>query len=236
MKDSSKKSQYSHANYKIMMRSSVNTKKKNIEFPEPYADEYLKRKDEIASRLNDFLNVPEQDWFYEACYCILTPQSKAIHAEIVVRKLMDANFEIKEFDPLPLLRNPEQYIRFHNQKTTNLLLLKEQFPAIKATILEFRAEPLKLRDILTDSIRGFGMKESAHFMRNIGIFGPTILDRHILKHLFACGIQAAKHPPTNKAHYLNIEQAWLRYCKKVNIDMESMDLLFWSMETGFILK
>ena len=36
--------------------------------------------------------------------------------------------------------------------------------------------------------------------------------------------------------YLRIEKAWLKYCKEVQIDMESMDLLFWSMETGFILK
>jgi thermostable 8-oxoguanine DNA glycosylase len=80
------------------------------------------------------------------------------------------------------------------------------------------------------------MKESAHFMRNIGIFGPTILDRHILKHLLACGIQSAKKPPTNRSSYIKIEHAWLRYCKQVNIPMVEMDLLFWALETGFILK
>jgi len=153
----------------------VSTQKKNIEFPEIYATEYLKMQSEIENRLQDFLSVQEKDWFYEACYCILTPQSKAVHAEM-------------------------------------------------------------LRDILTAKIRGFGMKESAHFMRNIGIFGPTILDRHILKHLLACGVKSGKNPPTNKSMYLRIEKAWLKYCKEVQIDMESMDLLFWSMETGFILK
>jgi len=214
----------------------VNNKKKNIEFPELYAIEYLKRKDEIAARLQDFLNVPQKDWFYEACYCILTPQSKAVHAEIVVKKLIDAHFECEEYDPLPLLRNPEHYIRFHNQKTKNLHELKEQFPEIINIILQLRNDPLMLRDVLTERIRGFGMKESAHFMRNIGVFGPTILDRHILKHLLACGIHIAENPPTSKATYLKIEQAWLQYCKHVQIDMEAMDLLFWSMETGFILK
>jgi N-glycosylase/DNA lyase len=214
----------------------VSTQKKNIEFPEIYATEYQKRKLEIEKRLQDFLNIPEKDWFYEACYCILTPQSKAVHAELVVQKLIESNYEFEDLDPMPLLRNPEHYIRFHNQKTVNLQLLKEQFPEIKSMILEFRSKPLILRDLLTHKIRGFGMKESAHFMRNIGIFGPTILDRHILKHLLACGIKSAKNAPTNKSMYLRIEKAWLKYCRAVNIDMESMDLLFWSMETGFILK
>jgi thermostable 8-oxoguanine DNA glycosylase len=101
----------------------VSTQKKNIEFPEKYATEYLKMQSEIDNRLQDFLNVPEMDWFYEACYCILTPQSKAVHAESVVKKLIDMNFEFNDVDPMPLLRDPEHYIRFHNQKTINLQLL-----------------------------------------------------------------------------------------------------------------
>ena len=214
----------------------MSTQKKKSEFPEIYASEYRKMKSDIETRLQDFHNVPEKDWFYEACYCILTPQSKAVHADAVVKKLIDMNFEYNDMDPMPLLRDPEHYIRFHNQKTINLQLLKEYFPEIRLLIHEFRQTPLMLRDVLTAKVRGFGMKESAHFMRNIGIFGPTILDRHILKHLLACGIKSAKNPPTNKSIYLNIEKSWLKYCKEVQIYMESMDLLFWSMETGFILK
>ena len=210
-------------------------KKKSV-FPEPYASEYGKMHKEIQARLQDFQCIDEKDWFYEACYCILTPQSKAVHAELVVKKLMSLDFEHQEIDPMPLLRDPEHYIRFHNQKTINLQLLKEHFPEISSMIREHRDTPLILRDLLTQKIRGFGMKESAHYMRNIGIFGPTILDRHILKHLIACGIKSATKAPTSKSSYLKIEKAWLKYCKEVEIEMEAMDLLFWSMETGFILK
>lgn len=208
---------------------------KNV-FPEPYATNFENLYVEIEARLQDFRNIDEKDWFYEACYCILTPQSKAVHAELVVKKLMSMDFEHQDIDPMPLLRDPEHYIRFHNQKSINLQLLKEHFPEISSMIRDYRDQPLILRDKLTQKIRGFGMKESAHFMRNIGIFGPTILDRHILKHLTACGIKSAKKAPTNRTSYLRIEKAWLRYCKEVEIEMEAMDLLFWSMETGFILK
>jgi N-glycosylase/DNA lyase len=214
----------------------VKPQKKHRVFPEYYATEYAKRKVAIESRLQDFLAIQEDVWFYEACYCILTPQSKAVNAEFVVNALKEQHFEYADLDPMPFLRNPEHYIRFHNQKSKNLLKLKEQFIEIKQIIHDHRDQPLQLRDILTGKIRGFGMKESAHFMRNIGIFGPTILDRHILKHLLACGIKSAEKAPSSKNMYLKIEQDWLQYCDAVNITMESMDLLFWSIETGFILK
>jgi len=210
--------------------------KKPRQFPEFYDSAYQGMKADIIQRLEDFKAIPELDWFYEACYCILTPQSKAIHADLVVKQLIDLNFEFDDVDILPLLRNPQHYIRFHNQKTKNVYALKEQFPSIRELIKQHAHTPLQLRDLLTDTIRGFGMKESAHFMRNIGIFGPTILDRHILKHLLACGIRSAKKPPTNRSAYIKIEQAWLRYCKQVEIPMVQMDLLFWALETGFILK
>jgi N-glycosylase/DNA lyase len=211
-------------------------KKNSRQFPEFYASHYHVMQNDIRLRLREFTEIPENDWFYEACYCILTPQSKAVHADMVVKKLIAQDFEHTDLDPLPLLRDSEHYIRFHNQKTANLQRLKIQFPMIREHIISHAGQPMKLRDILTTSIRGFGMKEAAHFMRNIGIFGPTILDRHILKHLLACGIRSAKKSPTNRSSYLTIERAWLRYCKEVDIPMEEMDLLFWALETGFILK
>ena len=208
----------------------------HIDFPEPYLSHYETMRIAIQQRLQEFTQIPQTEWFYEACYCILTPQSKAVHADAVVHALQSKDFWTYGFDTTSLLRNPETYIRFHNQKNKNLLALREGFQEIENTITQYRDTPLTLRDILTKQIRGFGMKEAAHFMRNIGIFGPTILDRHILKHLAQCGIRSAKKPMTTKAHYLQIEKAWLRYCKKVDIPMEEMDLVFWSMETGIILK
>jgi len=218
-------------------QSNFQKMQKNIaEFPEFYASAYLSMKADILARLKEFTEIQEHQWFYEACYCILTPQAKAVNADWVVQQLKACDFEHAECDVLSLLRDPTHYIRFHNQKTRNLHLLKEQFEEIRSIISDNRKSPLLLRDMLTKHIRGFGMKESAHFMRNIGIFGPTILDRHILKHLSACGIHKAKTPPTSRATYLSIEKAWLRYCKKTEIPMEEMDLLFWALETGFILK
>jgi len=66
--------------------------KKPRQFPEFYASAYQNMKADIIQRLEDFRAPPEHDWFYEACYCILTPQSKAVHADLVVKQLINMNF------------------------------------------------------------------------------------------------------------------------------------------------
>jgi N-glycosylase/DNA lyase len=205
-------------------------------FPEEYHSIWLERRDAIRMRLQEFRQIQPEDWFYEACFCILTPQSKAVHADVIVQELKQNNFLEKDFDPLPLLRRPETYIRFHNQKTKNLSLLRSNFAIIASTIHHSKENPFMLRDYLAQNIRGYGLKEAAHFMRNIGIWGPAILDRHILKHLHRCKVIDALPDSLGRSLYIKIEQGWLDYCLATHIPIQEMDLLFWSIETGQILK
>lgn len=207
-----------------------------MEFPAYYKQLYSERLSAIQKRLSDFKRIEKSEWFYEACYCMLTPQSKAIHADIVCSILKKENFLLNGFDTVSILRNPEHYIRFHNQKSKNLQSLRNHFSEIESIIDTHKDLPFDLRDILCSRIKGFGLKESAHFMRNIGIFGPTILDRHILKHLAECNVIEQGTIIKSSKHYVHIEQLWLQYCSQIHISMEEMDLLFWSIETGIILK
>jgi N-glycosylase/DNA lyase len=85
-------------------------------------------------------------------------------------------------------------------------------------------------------IPGLGLKESSHFLRNIGIRGLVILDRHILKHLKALKIIGRIPASLTPKRYYAIEKKWLKYSKEVGIPMDELDLLFWSMETGEIRK
>jgi N-glycosylase/DNA lyase len=85
-------------------------------------------------------------------------------------------------------------------------------------------------------IPGLGLKESSHFLRNIGIQGLVILDRHILKHLKSLKIISRIPESLTPKRYFAIEKKWLKYSKEVGIPVDELDLLFWSMETGEILK
>ena len=81
-----------------------------------------------------------------------------------------------------------------------------------------------------------GWKEASHFLRNIGNRDLAILDRHILKNLVRTGALERLPKSLTPKTYLAIEEKFAAFSKRVNIPMDELDLLFWSMETGEILK
>jgi N-glycosylase/DNA lyase len=100
------------------------------------------------------------------------------------------------------------------------------------------ADPFARRDWLarTSGIKGLGYKEASHFLRNVGLRGYAILDKHILRSLFELGVIASPAPPTTRARYLATEEALRRFARAARIDFDELDLVLWSMKTGEILK
>jgi N-glycosylase/DNA lyase len=188
----------------------------------------------IRQRLEDFSTVMPEDYFYELCYTLCTPQSKAKNAIQVVEILKSKNFQHEVFNPSDILRQPEHYIRFHNQKSISLMQAQQQYDKIQEEILS-PSTPQQKREWLVKNVRGMGMKEASHFLRNIGIFGVAILDRHILKNLALCGVIEIPSSLTTTL-YKDIELRWKMFAESVEISLDEMDLLFWSMETGEVLK
>lgn len=197
---------------------------------------YIKKRRQIRTRLNDFASVPGDEYFYELAFCLLTPQSSQANAEKVIEELKAKGFMDKPFDPTPHLRDPKHYIRFHNVKSARLLELRKIFPQIYPHLSDRNENPGKLRTLLLIKVKGLGWKEASHFLRNIGFRDLAILDRHILKHL--CGLKVIRAIPRSIStrNYLDIEESFLNYARKVNIPMDELDLLFWSEATGEIKK
>ncbi|MFN8358821.1 MAG: DNA lyase [Candidatus Kapaibacterium sp.] len=196
---------------------------------------YEEQKGAIRARLDEFRNVPSEEYFYEMCFCLCTPQSKARHALLVVEKLKEIDFQSYPCDVADILGNSEHYIRFHRQKSYNLQEMQSKWSSIEK-IIASDVPISEKRDHLAASVRGMGMKEAAHFLRNIGIYGVAILDRHILKHLTRLRVISEYPMSLSRSLYREIEDEWLKFCRQTGIPMEEMDLLFWSMETGEILK
>ena len=86
------------------------------------------------------------------------------------------------------------------------------------------------------TVKGLAYKEASHFLRNVGYFGITILDKHILRTLHEYGVISEVPKSLNKKRYLEIESKFIKFCQDVNIDMDEMDLLLWSMKNGNIMK
>lgn len=104
--------------------------------------------------------------------------------------------------------------------------------------LESFTDPLERRDWLVKEkgIKGLGYKEASHYLRNIGLKGYAILDKHILRSLAELKIIDDPKPPNTRLKYLTIEQQLKSLSKLTKIDFDELDLVLWSMKTGEILK
>lgn len=197
---------------------------------------YDERKGAIQTRLLDFSRVPPSEYFYELVYCLMTPQSSAVHADIVVGILRGRRFLETGFDPESILRTKEHYIRFHRNKAKYLLETRQSLEAIRAALSNGQSSE-SVREWLVKNVKGLGYKEATHFLRNIGRNdGLAILDRHILRNLHRYG--ALRRMPTSmsKKQYCSIEKRFKKFSAMIGIPLDELDLLFWSMETGEIRK
>lgn len=197
--------------------------------------EFSQRKMAIRRRIVEFASVKPNEYFYELVYCLLTPQSSADHAGKAVVKLRAAQLLEREINAAFLLREKDSYVRFHNTKAKRLAEVKARFHEIASTLSNGRSSA-ELREWLAKNVKGLGWKEASHFLRNIGHRDLAILDRHILRNLKRHGVVRSLPKTLTPKRYIAIEEKFLEFSRAVGISMDELDLLFWSRETGEILK
>lgn len=194
-------------------------------------EDYEKNKEAIQQRLKEFsqFSFSEKDYFYELCFCLMTPGSKAKNCDKAVKILKENDFLNKAINPARLIKG---LVRFHNNKGKYLIDTKKNYKNILNLLI---GEPKKIRENLIKNVRGMSYKESSHFLRNIGYKDLAILDRHILKNLVRHKV-IEKIPKDLDKDYLMIERKFYVFSKLVEIPMDELDLLFWQKETGEIFK
>lgn len=205
--------------------------------------EYDKRKGEIKNRLKEFsllLKGRDEDIFAELSFCILTANANALLCDKAIRELKETGllFKGKAYELKPKLKGR---VRFHNKKANFILYARRLFKRGKAVdikrMLRFN-DIFKTRDWFVNNIKGLGYKEASHFLRNVGLGRDVaILDRHILKSLKNYGV-IANIPSSigSRKIYMDIEERMREFSRKIGIPLEELDLLFWSIETGFVFK
>ena len=203
--------------------------------------EYTLMKRPIQKRLKEFseiLELKEKDVFAELCFCLLTPQSRAVICDKAVKLLIRDGYLLN--GSRKNIRKRLKGVRFPNIKTGNLLSARKLFkkgPRIKIKNALNPSEPAEVREWLVKNVRGLGYKEASHFLRNIGLGKRlAILDVHILKNLRRLGVIKKIPASLTKKAYLLIENKVKRFSETVNIPMDALDLLLWSRETGIIFK
>jgi N-glycosylase/DNA lyase len=202
---------------------------------------YRDKKEEIQHRLKEFkrtLNKSDEDIFTELCFCICTPQSKAMTCWKTVLSLLRTGTISR--GNVSEIRSCLKPVRFYRRKAEYIVGARKLFSIngqlkIKSKLKTF-SDAIEAREWLVDNVRGLGMKEASHFLRNIGLgFDIAILDRHILNSLTDFGVIHEKNTLT-KQRYLKIERKMKAFSKKIDIPLAELDLLFWYLKTGQIFK
>src|SRR3989344_1389900 len=119
--------------------------------------EYEQKKETIKQRLNDFTKITnDEELFYELCFCILTPQSRAKLCWKAIEDLKKNDFLHKEINPLTYLLGRT---RFQNNKSRYLLEAKSKYNEIISNLKTLN--PVEMREWLVTNIKGIGLKEAS---------------------------------------------------------------------------
>jgi len=203
---------------------------------------YDLRKDEIRNRVKQFrekMTDSEENIFAELCFCLCTPQSKATVCWEAISTLMENMllFTGSEKEMIPYLTG----IRFGERKATYIVGARRFFTKDSRLRIKESLKPLdgasELREWLVKNIKGLGMKEASHFLRNTGLgLELAILDRHVLRNLRRLNVIREVPMHLTKHDYETIEKKMISFAEKTSIAIAELDLLLWSLETGMIFK
>ena len=187
----------------------------------------------IENRIKEFEELgkkKEDEVFSELCFCLLTAN---FQAEKCIRIQKDLG---RGFDLLPekelAKRLREIGHRFWPQRAERIVKARE----CKTELCKIMKESGKeMRIWFADNVKGLGMKEASHFLRNIGYKDVAIIDFHIIDLLVNEGL--IERPKTiSRKKYLEIEKILEEIGKATNLDLARLDLYLWYMETGKVLK
>jgi N-glycosylase/DNA lyase len=188
--------------------------------------------EKISERIKEFeKNLEEKRIFSELCFCILTANSQAERC-IRIQKETGSGFEILDKDELAI-KLKEAGHRFWSQRAERIVKARKFKQELEENISKKSGR--EIRSWLVENVEGLGMKESSHFLRNIGCKDLAIVDFHIVDLLVREGLVERPKTITSKK-YLEIEAVLTELGSKVNLSLAELDLYLWYLETGKVLK
>jgi len=189
--------------------------------------ERLEKRGETTFDFRPFLNLKIRATVEtELAFCISTANSSALAGLRFQKALEDIDLNSLSVDKIAKLM-AEAGVRFAKRKAEYLKMAIERFDIVESALKldDFHARKLLLK------IKGLGMKESSHFLRNVGRKDLAILDRHILRWLKAKGYDF-KLPKD----YIKAEDVLRFFASSRGMSLAEFDLLIWFNMTGKVLK
>jgi len=203
---------------------------------------YSQKKDSIKAQLDEFREIHDKGddrrVFEELSFCILT---SAVGPKVGAKSLdaiRDILLEGSEEELVERLKGIHKYPEKAYYIVHSRDYLKKEFNFKLNDLVNSFDDSIERRDFfaLNKDIKGLGLTQASHFLRNIGIKGYAILDRNVVRSLYDIGVIDAVKPPTSKKRYLEIEGKMKDFATELGIEVDELDMLLWSMKTGHIPK
>lgn len=188
----------------------------------------------ISKRIQEFEDYgkeKEDKVFSELCFCLLTANFQAEKC-IQIQSDMGRGFEILPQEELAKKLKAVGH-RFWPQRAERIVLAREC--KTELCNLVFKESGEEMRTWLVNNVKGLGMKESSHFLRNVGYKDVAIIDFHIVDLLVEEGL-ITRPKSLSVKKYLEIESILKELGKKVKLNLAELDLYLWYLETGKVLK
>ena len=189
----------------------------------------------VENRKQDFIRAGKSSpevIYGELCFCILTANTSA---EMGIRTQEIIGLEgFLNFDEETMRKKlKEARYRFYNVRSKFLVQSRwivDELPHIVAM-----KDRIGARDYLVNNLKGIGYKEASHFLRNVGVFDFSILDKHILNMI------RKEHPERkflvgSRKNYLETEKTILEFADSISLEPGILDLYLWKIATGKLLK
>ena len=193
----------------------------------------------IEQRLDEFSSFgskSSKEWFSELCFCLLTANSKAKTALAIQAQLGPHGFCNATHEDVRRCIIDNKH-RFHNNKAS-FIIEARQYLDIKEKVQGLIKDNGEqgAREWLVKNIKGLGLKEASHFLRNTGAQDLAIVDRHIMNLMVENKMLKEKPKSVARKSYFEIECTLRDLASKLNMSLAELDMYMWYMKTGEVLK
>ena len=203
---------------------------------------YAEKEDDIRDRIQEFEYARESAddtrILEELCFCILT---SAVGPKIGMKSLhaiQDILTTGSEQEILERLKGVHKYPEKAAYIVHTVNYLQNDYDLKLRELVDSFDDPDERRDFfaLNKKIKGLGLTQASHFLRNIGFKGYAVLDRNVVGMLHKLGVIESDKPPTSKKRYLETEAKMQNFAEELGMEIEELDMLLWSMKRGYIPK
>lgn len=200
--------------------------------------EKLKKSDvksAVDARMKEFEELGKKDnseIFKELCFCFMTAGFNAEKSIKIQKEINEGFISMKEEEFAEKLAELGHRFPFARAK---FIVAARAYKDNLKEILNSIGSESEMRFWIVSNIKGIGMKEASHFLRNIGYKNLAIIDFHILDLLAYHGI-IEKPKSLSSKKYLEIENLLKEISKKTNLNLGELDLYLWYKETGKVQK